>query len=166
MVYRNIYIAIGLILIIPVGCKFGPNFSPPPAPPLKHYTAQALPHSTSSAPNSKKQYFREGLNIPQAWWGVFHSKSLNQLIEQALNTNPDLQAANAALKIAHENTMTQVAAYFPQISANYNPTRQLTAGTLASNLSSNAYLYTLTLMTLNIAYAPDVLGLNHRRVES
>lgn len=151
-----------------MSCMLGPNFHRPITPTVAGYSIKPLPKVTESAQTlgGNKQYFRDAQAIPHEWWRVFHSKELEKVIALAMQNNPDLAAATAALKIAHENTLIQQAAFFPFVQGNVNPINQLTAGTLASNLASNAYLYTLYTTQLSISYAPDVLGLNRRQVES
>ena len=75
------------------------------------------------------------MDIPGQWWTLFHSKPLNDLIDQALKANPDLEAAQAALRGAWENVYAQQGAFFPSVEANFNPTRQKTAGVLSSPLA-------------------------------
>lgn len=140
------------------GCMVGPNFHPPKAPSIQQYTTKPFA--------GDKQYFVINENIPAQWWTVFHSKSLEHLIAVALQHNPDVQTASAALKIARENFLAQRASLFPYAQANVYPTRQLTAGTLASNLANNDYLYSLQTTQLSIAYVPDVFGLNRRQLEA
>lgn len=155
----------GLVL---AGCAVGPNFHHPHVPHIRHYTTHPLPKATVSTDTvaGSKQFFRMSQNIPEQWWSVFHSKALNKLIKEALAANPDLKAASASLKMAHAQTMIQSSAFLPQLTGGYTPVRQLTSGSLSSNLSSNAYLYTLTTESLSVGYMPDVFGLTRRQVES
>ena len=127
-------------------CVMGPDFHRPPPPKIKQYTAQPLPASTISVKTTggNKQYLVNNLDIPAQWWKLFHSQPLNDLIASALQTNPDLKAAAAALRVAQENAMAQRATLLPYVSANLNPTRHLTAHTLSSIVASNAYVYSLT----------------------
>ena len=150
------------------GCAVGPNFHHPDAPSIHHYTEHALPKKTIATKTraGASQTFDEGQTIPQQWWTVFHSKALNKLVQEAIKGNPDMNAASASLKMAHASTMIQRSAFLPLLAGNYAPVRQQTAGTLASNLSSNAYLYTLTTESLSVSYMPDVFGLTRRQVES
>lgn len=157
-----------LVAISIVSCAVGPDFHHPAPIKVKRYTEKPTIKSTDSSNVSfgNKQTIKMGQDIPLKWWTVFHSPELNQLITDSINANPDIKAASATLKMAHENTLVQKAAFFPLVTANYIPSRQLTPGTLASNLSSNAYLYTLNTSSLNISYTPDVFGLTRRNVES
>jgi len=149
------------------GCAVGPDFKSPPLPVVRGYTSQ-LPSITASASTmaGQAQHFINGQTVSAQWWQVFHSQALNEIVELALKANPDLQAARASLKAANELVAAQQSAYFPSIAAGLNPSRHLTAHTLASLLSSDAYLYNLTTPQLSIAFVPDVFGANYRQVES
>jgi hypothetical protein len=76
----------------------------PAAPDVTGYTKEPLNASPASAGSGKGQgqRFVQELDIPGQWWATFHSRPLNDLIGDALKHNPDLQAAQAALRAAHE----------------------------------------------------------------
>jgi NodT family efflux transporter outer membrane factor (OMF) lipoprotein len=155
-------------MAITAGCAVGPDFKRPAAPTVNEYTSEGLPSQTVSVATSagEAQRFANGQEIPAQWWSLFHSEPLNQLIESALRANPDLQAAEAALRVARENVLAQRGAYFPSVDAHAGPTRQSVADALASPVASGSDLFTLHTVQLNISYAPDVFGANRRQVES
>lgn len=97
---------------------------------------------------------------------MFGSSALNELVEAALKANPDLQTAEAALRVAQENLAATRGGFFPSVDASHTSTRQQVADALASPLSSNAFLYTLHTPQLTVSYAPDVFGGTRRQVES
>jgi len=151
------------------GCVVGPNFKSPPPPPVSRYTEKA-PSTTAATPDvhgGEAQHFVNGADIPADWWTLFHSRSLNALIEQALANSPDLKAAQAALLVAHENVRAQRGAYAPQLSAGASITREKDpSATLAPVPANNASSYTLITPQLSLSYVPDVFGLNKRTVEA
>jgi len=150
-------------------CVVGPNFKRPAPPATASYTPQPLPptQATPGAPGGKAQHFVSGADIPADWWTVFHSRELNALIELALANNADLKAAQAALFVAHENTLAQHGAYAPKVTAGASITRvRDPSGTLAPVPSNNAFLYTLITPELSVSYTPDVFGLTRRTVEA
>ena len=100
--------------------RSGPDFHEPRPPAVTGYTATPMAEQTASAevPVGAAQHFAFDQDIPAQWWALFHSQDLNNLIERSLKANPDLQAAQAALKAAHESTLAQVGAYFPSIQGN------------------------------------------------
>ncbi len=150
------------------GCAVGPDFRRPPSPDVEGYTAGALPAETAAAKvgGGETQTFVRDMDIPGQWWTLFGSKPLNNLIEQALKSNPDVEAAQAALRVAWENVYAQKGAFYPSVSANFNPTRQKISDSLSSPLASGNDLYSLHTAQVSVAYVPDVFGLNRRQVES
>ena len=97
---------------------------------------------------------------------MFHSKPLNELIEQSLTNNPDLKAAQAALSVARENVLAQRGAYYPSVTAGFSASRQRQSGQIAPTPNSNAFQYNLFTPQVSVSYVPDVFGLNRRTVES
>ena len=149
-------------------CAVGPDFSPPQAPQVERYLPTP-PASTVATPDTKGgngQSFVEGRDIPSEWWQLFHSESLNALIAQALEKNPDLKAAQSALAIAHENVLAQRGAFFPSVTGGFSAFREKASGDLSPVTNSNALNFSLYTPELTISYTPDVFGLNRRTVEA
>jgi len=151
------------------GCTVGPDFLRPAAPEGKDYAPATITEPTASADaaGGSAQRFLRDMDIPGEWWRLFHSEPLNRLIEQALSTNPNLAAVDAALRVAQENVAAQEGAYYPQITGNFTPSRQKTATGAVSPASASGGAY-LTLYTaqVSVSFVPDVFGLNRRNVES
>jgi len=165
---RRSYVAL-FASFLTSACVVGPNFQSPAPPPVLGYTANppGTTESASGVPGGQTQSFVSGADIPADWWIMFHSKPLNALIEQALANNADLKAAQAALLVAHENTLAGRGAALPQVSAGASVTRQKDpSAALAPVPSNDAFLYTLATPQLSVSYVPDVFGLNKRTVEA
>lgn len=150
------------------GCAAGPDYVRPAAPVAQRYTAGPLAPETAATPVSggAAQRFVEGQDLPARWWTAFGSDDLNQLVDAALAANPDLEAAEAALRAARENAAAQRGAYFPAGDLHLMPTRQRIADPLSSPTASGANLYTLHTAQLSVGYAPDVFGGARRQVEA
>ncbi|MGH8042051.1 MAG: efflux transporter outer membrane subunit [Rudaea sp.] len=157
-----------LTVVLLAGCAVGPDFHQPAAPAVSVYTARALPAATVHADvaGGTVQRFVQEANIPADWWTLFHSAQLNALVEGALKHNPDLAAAQAALTVAHENTLAQRGSYWPSVGADFSTNRQKQPGSLAPVPSNNAFEYSLFTSQVSVSYMPDVFGLNRRTVES
>ncbi|MBE1160246.1 efflux transporter outer membrane subunit [Dyella sp. 7MK23] len=149
-------------------CAVGPDFHRPAAPAAKDYAPNATPAATASAPvaDGNAQQFVRDMDIPGQWWTLFHSVPLNALVDDAIKHNPDVGAAQEALRAALENVRAQQGQFFPQVNASIDPTRQKTGSVLSSGVVSNATLYNLTTAQLSISYTPDLWGANRRSVES
>jgi NodT family efflux transporter outer membrane factor (OMF) lipoprotein len=157
-----------LVLLLVAGCAVGPDFKRPAAPEVSDYTA-AAPSTTVTAANvsgGEAQRFARGSDLAGDWWTLFHSRPLNDLIQQSLTNSPDLKAAQAALSVARENVLAQRGTYYPSVSASFLASRQRQAGTISPTPSSNAFLYNLFTPQVSVAYVADVFGLNRRTVES
>ena len=149
-------------------CAVGPDFLHPAAPEGAGYTKEPLAPRTSStdAPTGQTQRFLQGHDLPQEWWALFKSPALNAVIERALNNNPSLQSAIATLRAANQAVYAQEGRFLPLVQANFNPTRQLTSGTITPVLSSAANPFNLYTAQVAVSYTFDVWGLNRRTVES
>lgn len=152
-----------------MGCTMGPDFQEPTLPTEAGYTPQPLPAKTTDAPteNGQAQTYVAGKDIPDQWWALFQSPSLNALVRQAIAANPDIAAARAAVKVAHENATAQLGAYYPTLTTGANATRARTAlGSLSATSASTSPIYNLYSVQVAASYMPDLWGLNSRTVES
>ncbi len=162
MTMRPIVIAIS---VLAASCAVGPDFKPPAAPAVTGFTREKLSPDVGTA--GTPQRFVEGMDIPGQWWRLFHSEALDRLIRQAIATNPNLTAAQAALRQAWENVYAQRGSYFPTIGAELNASRNLTpTGALSPASASGNPYYSLITPQLNVSFVPDVFGANRRAVES
>jgi NodT family efflux transporter outer membrane factor (OMF) lipoprotein len=151
------------------GCAVGPDFEHPPPPEVTRYTREPLaPRTTATADvrGGHAQHFINGRDIPGEWWRVFRSAALDSLVQQSLNANPNLQAAQAALRQAQEMVSAQKGKFFPTAEANFNPTRQQQSGQISSTLNSGASIFNLYTAQVLVSYTFDVWGQNRRTVES
>jgi NodT family efflux transporter outer membrane factor (OMF) lipoprotein len=163
---------IALLLAMTVSaCAVGPNFKRPAAPTDAGYGAAPMQGQTTAAPGvgGNAQHLVAGMDIPADWWTLFRSPPLNQLIEQALKENPDVNAAQAALRQANELYAAQRATLFPSLQGGFSAQRAKNAlGTIANPTSlpqSNPY-YSLYTAQLSVSYVPDVFGGQRRALEA
>jgi NodT family efflux transporter outer membrane factor (OMF) lipoprotein len=109
------------------------------------------------------------MDIPSQWWTLFQSRKLDRLVEQALKSNPDVGAAQASLRQAHELYSAQWTGFFPTVQGNFSGARAKNAvGTIANPTSMpqvNPY-YDLYTAQLSVSYLPDVFGATRRSVEA
>jgi len=150
------------------GCAVGPDFVTPAPPAGKDYTPEALGSRTAGAKaaGGESQRFVRDLDLPGQWWTLFHSKALNSLVETALAANPDLQAAQAALRVAKENVYAQQGALLPAVDANFSAIRQQAPIAAPSDAGSDSPTFNLFTGQLNVSYSPDVFGGTRRSIEA
>src|SRR5262245_30521655 len=147
-------------------CTDGPDFHTPSAPDVTGY----LPHMGSSrsalGERVRGAAFVHGAYISDRWWELLHSRHLNELIRSALIQNADLQAAEAAVRVAQANALAQRGLLFPVVTANFNSTRQSVAEQLTSPLVSNATVFSPHTAQVNVSYVADVFGGVRRQIET
>jgi NodT family efflux transporter outer membrane factor (OMF) lipoprotein len=159
---------LAVIATLLTGCAVGPNFVTPPAPDVPGYTPEPLASRTASAKaaGGEGQHFVRDLDLPGQWWTLFHSKALNSLVETALVANADLQAAQAALRVAKENLYAQQGALLPAVDANFSAIRQQPGIAVPSDAGSDQQTFNLFTGQLNVSYSPDVFGGTRRSIEA
>jgi len=169
-------------------CAVGPDFQRPAPPAASTYSPQPLPAETraTALPQGEAQRFDPARDIPFEWWKEFQSPALDALVARAFRANPDLVAAQAALRQAQENVVVQRGFLFPTVGVSYSPSRNKLAGNNGGSspgvqgngkiiqtysnpagpvFNGPAY-YSFHVAQLGISYQPDVFGLNRRLVES
>jgi len=151
-------------------CMLGPNFQSPAPPSIARYTYKPLPGHTIGTPKAghagKTQQFAMYEDIPSQWWALFHSKEINELVQQGLNKSPTLIAAKATLTQAEETLNAQIGSLlFPAINLGLGGNRQRASG-LTFNSTSPPSLFTVYNTTANVSYPLDVFGGSRRQVES
>ena len=165
----------------------GPDFIQPPAPDAPHFT----PEKTASP--GLGQRFAEGRDIPDDWWALYKSKPLDTLVREALERNPSLAAADAAIGVAYYTAEAQRGTLLPQVGILANESQNLQSNNRALSAINQSLFnqfypspynlitgqptpspwttnpnapYGLFLKQLSITYAPDIWGLNRRTLES
>ena len=157
---------LSLLLIALAGCTVGPDFVRPELAADADYRQQAFTRTVQAdiATGGAAQRLIAGMDIPGQWWTLFRSPELNALVEEALRANPDVSAAQAALRQANELVYADQASLFPSVGANLSKTREKVSG--ASTGAASAPILTLSSASLNVSYAPDVFGGTRRQIES
>ena len=151
-----------------VGCAVGPNFHPVAAPAVSGYSPEPLSPHTASADvvGGASQTLRPGADIPGQWWTLFHSPQLNLLINQALKANPNLQAAQAALRVADEDVSVQEGYFYPTIVGGISGVRERRLSYTRGIPSRITSPYTLLNVGASVSYTFDVFGGIRRQVEA
>ena len=171
---RKAWLAGALAGLFLAGCTLGPDFKSPPPPAAATgttasdaYTPTPVPEKTESAPVTAgaAQHLLSAQDIPGQWWTLFKSDSLDQLLKAALAQNPNLAAAQAALRQAQETlTAENGALLYPNVGLQAGFTRQR-APVLTSGFSEVATDYNTINITPNVSYQLDVFGGNRRTLE-
>jgi len=153
-------LAVVLACLAGAGCAVGPDFRRPDAPTDRSYTSE--PTTTTAVADGTAQRFVEGQGVSAIWWQMLRCPALDSIVQQALATNPGLEAAQATLRQSQESLRAGYGVFFPQVDAKAGVSRQLynpAPGTLPSS--------TFNLFTLSgtVSYAVDIWGGGRRQVE-
>nr|WP_223293861.1 efflux transporter outer membrane subunit [Sideroxydans lithotrophicus] len=150
----------------------------------------AAPSSMQESASAKVQLgvpqrFVSAEDISAEWWKLFQSPQLDTLIKRSFKTNPDFEAAQAALQRAKEYAAAQQGFFYPKVSASYPPSRNKMARSFGSGSTGQenngpviqadsnggvkregpAY-YSFQAVQLTVGYMPDMFEANHGQVES
>jgi NodT family efflux transporter outer membrane factor (OMF) lipoprotein len=159
--------------LIPVlflgACAAGPDFEQPKAPAVDRLTSQTLPTSLKTVPGvtgGEPQTYVSGTDVPANWWSLFQSQDLNQIVETALQKNPTLRAADAALRSAQSSARSAAGVYFPSVGLGAGATRQQVPPAYFGQTTGDPNQYNLYNATANVSYRLDLFGGSRRLVES
>lgn len=157
---------LSLLCIALAGCTVGPDFKRPDVPTNADYSREKLTATAQADIDAggAAQRLIAGMDIPGQWWTLFRSPTLNTLVEEALRANPDVSAAQAALRQANELVYADQASLFPSVNANASKTREKVSGVTAGLPESP--ILTVSSASLNVSYSPDVFGGTRRQIES
>jgi NodT family efflux transporter outer membrane factor (OMF) lipoprotein len=142
----------------------GPDFALPAAPEIAAFTPDRQRADNSAGGTTQRLEISS--KLPADWWALFHSNALNALVERALRDNPNIPAAQAALRVTQANVYAEAGQLLPTAGANYQGTGGLAAAQVSSPLASGANYYTLHTGQFTVSYVPDIWGGTRRQIEN
>jgi len=169
MIYNLRFFILLYAALLLSACAVGPDYKRPAAVATTGYGPPgSLPAATTAAPipGGDTQRFVEGLDIPGQWWTLFKSPELTALVERGIANSPTLEAAQAALRQANENTAAQRGSFLPSVSGQYQAERAKESGAEIGLPQEGSILYTLNSASVNVSYTLDAFGGIRRQVEA
>lgn len=155
---RSISVLIYMTLILISSCTVGPDFHRPAPPAISQYTRNNPTNATIS--------FVYGKPLPQQWWQLFHSEILNNLMNEALQDNQNLKAAQATLRQAQQNLNAVTGGQLPQVDSNLSATGMQFAPAQFGFSNLPASDFVLYNASVNVSYSLDLFGGIKRQIES
>jgi NodT family efflux transporter outer membrane factor (OMF) lipoprotein len=164
---RQEWVAVVAVTTAVAGCAVGPDFHRPPTPSDTSYTQRPLAPETASPPDGGSQRFSLGSDIPEQWWALFHSPTLDKVMREALARSPSLGAAQAALRAARENLNAERGGLlYPGVDAQLSGARErISAASTGQVGAGGGPELTVINATLSASYNLDVFGGARRRIE-
>jgi NodT family efflux transporter outer membrane factor (OMF) lipoprotein len=114
----------GGIALLLAACGAEPPTTPPPPASDAGYSPAGAPAIPSVGSAGTDQHFALGKEVSGAWWDLFGSPALNELVAQAIAGNRNLVVAHANLAAAHEAVLVAVGGLYPQVDFNTSAERQ------------------------------------------
>jgi NodT family efflux transporter outer membrane factor (OMF) lipoprotein len=145
------------------GCVVGPDFVPPKAPAVDHYTTGTDPAATLNV-DGVKQRFAPGASISAEWWRLFASQKIDTVVADAIAANPTIDAAAASLRQSQFDLRAGYGVFFPSAEADADAARQRYSG-LKVGQETPGTIFNLFTLSASVSYAVDVFGGERRMVE-
>jgi NodT family efflux transporter outer membrane factor (OMF) lipoprotein len=142
---------------------------PPEVPAAASYTPTPVAAETASADvaGGQAQRLAEGKDIPEQWWTLFRSPSLDRLVRDALASSPTLARANARLRQAEEDYSARTGTQYPRVDAKLSANRvdvqpkSLGVQALPVQMPLNLFL-----ASVSVSYTLDLFGSTRRELEA
>lgn len=156
----------GLLIAMMVGCEVGPDFVRPPPPGVQTYTSANVAPLLHSGSGEPPQHLVAGEEIPAAWWQLFHSPSLDNVVRQALAQSPTIEAAKARLAESQQSVLAARGELYPSLDASGLVERQKGPPFAVGLLNPRPVpTYDLYSIGPTVKFVPDVFGQTARLTE-
>ncbi|MBV8281970.1 MAG: efflux transporter outer membrane subunit [Candidatus Eremiobacteraeota bacterium] len=159
---RAAHVSLLGLLILLGGCTNPVPPTPPvlPVPSPTDYNSAPARTAAADVKGGAAQRFLTGGDVQGQWWALFHSPALDALVSEAFAANPDVKAAQAALRSAREAFYAQRSSAYPTLQGSFSVQRIQVPPFYAPPLTTNTseYVYGLHTASLDVAYTPDVFG--------
>jgi NodT family efflux transporter outer membrane factor (OMF) lipoprotein len=140
-----------------MSCAVGPNYHKPTTP---------VPDSFKEGVNWQRAQANPQGSLSSTWWLDYHDDQLSKLIDQALQADQTIIAADAAYRQAQAAVAASAAALYPTVTADASGTRaQYGAAAAAANGASPGVYHYVT-ASVAASWELDLWGKTRRQVES
>ncbi len=155
--------ALALSCLLVGGCAVGPNFTRPAPPRLDRYAAQ--PGAARLEADGAAQTIELGRPTDPAWWRLFGSPTLDDLVEAGLKASPTLASARSALRQSQDQARAGAGVFFPQVNGSFDAAREHQTPALLGERGTGS-TFSLYTLTGSVSYALDLFGGERRGVEA
>jgi len=152
--FLTVPVVVTFCLLALTGCMVGPDFQPQQAP---------LPNSWVG-PTAQMSYAESEQAELVHWWTTFNDAMLTSLVERAMNSNLDVQQAQARIRQARAARGIAFAGLWPTVDATADVIRSRSVG--SSSLGTVASMNNLFHTGLDAAWEADIFGGVRRTIEA
>ena len=140
------------------GCAVGPDFKHPDVVTQTSYNQNGDALSTD-------QRILLGQQLQTQWWTLFESKTLNGLIQQAIQNNHDITIAKETLAQANEYVKAAQGSLLPQVGLTASVNRQKYGVAMFGPSDFSIPPFTSYEFGPEISWSPDLAGGKKRAIE-
>jgi len=135
----------------------------PQAPPALRYSTEPLALETRGAGTELPQRVALGERLDRAWWELFRSGALNDVVQRALEHNPTIAEAAHTLAQAEELALARAGTRSPQVGVTGGVGRQKLGVQLVGDVPQVPFTYFAVGPT--VSYSLDYAGRNASAIE-
>jgi NodT family efflux transporter outer membrane factor (OMF) lipoprotein len=140
-----------------MGCAVGPNYHKPPV---------QVPESFKEGVDWQRAQANPQGSLSSTWWLDYHDEQLSKLIDQALQANQTILAAEAAYRLAQATVSANVAALYPTVTASASGTRAQYGAAAAASAGALPGVYHSVTASVAVDWELDLWGKTRRQIES
>jgi NodT family efflux transporter outer membrane factor (OMF) lipoprotein len=138
-------------------CAVGPNYRQPPVP---------VPETFKEGIAWQRAEPNPAGAVASEWWLEYRDDELSALIDQALQANQQIAAAEANYRLARATVAANVASLYPTLSATLSGTRSGYNAGAADSAGAVAGTQTTVVADVAASWEPDLWGGVRRDIES
>jgi outer membrane protein TolC len=155
--------AAGAVACLLGGCAVGPDFHRPGPPKVDRYASTPGPQRLSA--DGVTQRIELGRPTDPAWWRLFGSSALDELVEAGLKASPTLVSAREALQQSRDQARAGAGVFFPSVNGAFSAVRERSTP-LRLGQAGPGSTFSLYTLTAEVSYAVDLFGGERRSVEA
>jgi NodT family efflux transporter outer membrane factor (OMF) lipoprotein len=140
-----------------LSCAVGPNY---------HKPAVGIPDGFKEGVDWQRAQANPQGSLSSTWWLDYHDEQLTNLVDQALQANQTIIAAEAAYRLAQATVSASTAALYPTVTANVSGTRAQYGAEAAAAVGAAPGIYHSVTASVAADWELDLWGKTRRQIES
>ena len=149
--------AVAAVALCIIGCAVGPDYHKP--------TVQTPDSFKEGADWQRAQANPQG-SLSSTWWLDYHDEQLAKLVDESLQANQSIIAAEAAYRLAQATVSASVAALYPTVNASVSGTRAEGGAASASATGIPPGVNHSVTVSASASWELDLWGQTRRQIES
>ena len=140
-----------------MGCAVGPDY---------HKPAVQTPESFKEGADWQRAQANPQGSLSSTWWRDYQDERLSKLVDEALQANQSIIAAEAAYRLAQATVSANVAALYPTVSASVSGTRSEGGSAAAAATGIPPGVNHSVTASASASWELDLWGQTRRQIES